>query len=524
MENNNFLFLTPAQAWEKLIAYKAAYYDSMAAMYSGDHELLKTTAEFKTFWQRDNGKCRIHVPIASDIAATSANLMFSQAPTFTVFHGDTTKNETDQQTRLKSLIDSNNLMNKLNEGGETCAALGDVYYKIRWNDKAENPIIDVVQPDQAWPEYILGELRCVHFFTELVSDIEKDRVVRAYELYSRGHITMKLFSGSKGSLGDEMPESDLVKLGYSSEIKAPIDDMLAVHIANIRPNRRFRSSMLGRSDLDGLRDLCDALDETYSSWMRDIRLAKARLIVPAEYLRKPPDSMIEGLKVKGAWEFDPDLETYVAMDIDTDRAGGTGITPSQPDIRSDEHMKTCSQLIQDILQLAGYSPQTFGLDINGSASSGTALNIRERKSSTTKNKKQAYWKAPLEQIMTALIRLDASLYPSDGSHGEDKVVIVFADSMGADPATIANTIEALSRAKAMSIEMMVRTQHPDWTEAQIADEVGRIRADYQLVLDPPDASQGDYDNGNGEDGDNDESTIRDTDSNDDDKDGEEVNE
>jgi hypothetical protein len=37
---------------------------------------------------------------------------------------------------------------------------------------------------------------------------------------------------------------------------------------------------LGRSDFSGLEISLDTLDEAHASWMRDIRLGKARLIVP----------------------------------------------------------------------------------------------------------------------------------------------------------------------------------------------------------------------------------------------------
>lgn len=493
---NDLRLLTPQEAWEKLDMYKARYYDGLAAMYSGDHDELRRTAEIKTFWQRNNCKCRVHVPIASDIASTSANLMFGQEPTYIVARkGDDVTDELPQR-RFEEIMMKNNFANKLLEAAESCAALGDIYMKIRWNvNNVDYPIIDVVQPDNAWAEYLLGELRCVHFFTSIAIDYDKDTYIRAYECYTRGNIKMKLFSGSHDSLGNEMPDSKLEELGFAPEIKAPINEMLAVHIANIRPNRLYRSSMLGRSDLDSIRDLCDALDETFSSWMRDIRLAKAKLIVPAEYLRKKPANMMEGLESTGAWEFDSDIEAYVAMDIDTDRAGGTGITPQQFEIRSAEHEATCQQIIQYILEMSGYSPQSFGIGIDGSAQSGTALTIRERKSIVTKNKKLCYWQYPLESILTTLIRMDASLYPNKGSLADGEVDVSFTDSYGADQNTLAGTIEMLTRAQSASTITKVRMIHPDWSEQQVSEEVELIKDENAMNVDVPDMLIGDMEDG-----------------------------
>ena len=488
--------LTPEQVWDKLVAYRSNYYDGMSALYSGDHDELRRTGKCDTFWKRKN-KCPIHIPIASDIASMSANFLFSHEPTYTIVHDGVEEAEGAQQQRLEKIIAHNCIANKLNEAAESCAAMGDIYLKLRWNKESTCPLLDVVQPDMSWPEYLFGELRSVHFFTEVIADPDKDHYIRIYECYTKGKIIMAMYEGRKDALGVKMKDSVLKELGYQPEIKTPIDDLLAVHIANVRPNRRFRSAMHGRSDLDGLRDMCDSLDEAFSSWMRDIRLAKAKLIIPAEYLRKRKtafaSSMDETIGASGMYEFDADVEAYVAMDINTDTAGGNAITPSQFEIRADEHLKTCSELVREILQFAGYSPQSFGINIEGAAASGTALSIRERKSAVTKNKKITYWQAPLEKILTAMVRVDYALYPNAGSDGVDSVAISFADSMGADTSTVASSIEILNRAQAASTITKIRMVHPDWSEKQVAEEVDRVKEEYALSISSPDMGLGDYD-------------------------------
>lgn len=492
-----FSLLTPQQVWDKLVAYRFSYYDSMSAMYSGVHDDLRRTAENGSFWNRRSNKCPVHVPISSDIASTSANLLFSQEPTYVIAENGEEMPESHQQKRLEKMLMFNDVGSKLTEAAETCAALGDIYMKLRWNTSVPYPIIDIAQPDFSWPEYILGELRCVHFFTELSVDYEHDKYIRVYECYTKGKITMELYSGNHDMLGTKMEDNLLIELGYAPEIKAPIDDLLAIHIPNVRPNRRFRSAMHGRSDLDGLRDLCDSLDEAFSSWMRDVRLAKAKLIVPAEYLRKKNnqfiDTMDSGIAASGIFEFDADVETYVAMDINPDTAG-IGIFPSQFNIRAAEHLSTCHELIINILQTAGYSPQSFGLNTEGSAPSGSALNIRERKSAVTKNKKLKYWQSTLEHILTAMVRIDSVLHPNEGSKGDDTVSVTFADSMGADGATIASTMQMLSNAMAVSLQTKVRTIHPDWSEKQVAEEVDLIKEENALNMETPVLEFGDLEN------------------------------
>lgn len=469
------------EAWRILADLRSNYYRKHAALYSGDRLKLNSTAEIGSFWQR-KGKCKIHVPVAADIVATSADLLFSEEPKFSTFHQPGDDKEQPQQKRLDELTSKNHILSLLCEGAETAAAMGDVYLKLNWRPNISWPILTVTQADSAVPEYTLGTLDCIHFFSVLKQDKENNETWRVYELYEPGKITMAVFRGTPDELGIELGEAELSKLGYSRYVIAPVKDMLAVHIPNMRPNRMERDSMLGRSDLDGLRGLMDSLDETYSSWMRDIRLAKARLIVPGEYLRNRPD--YNGSGGNGfTYEFDEDVETYVAMDMDPDHPGNT-ITSSQFDIRSKEHAETCSELLRQIVSLAGYAPQSFGLDIQGTAQSGTALHIREKKSFNTIGKKQNYWKAPLEAILTAMVHLDAALFKDKGSHLDDSVTVTFADSTANDITAMSTALDMINRASAASTETKVQMLHPDWNQKQLDTEVQRIKAEQGLLTDP----------------------------------------
>lgn len=481
---------TPEEAWEALRVRRLKYYRRHAAVYSGDHRELAATGTTDSFWRRA-GKAKIHVPIAADIASTSADLLFSEVPRFSCFDEKKEDNEADKQIRLDTIIAGNDLASKLHEAAESAAALGDVFLKVNY-DKAlyPFPVISVAQADEALPEYRGGVLQCVHFFTTIRIE-EKTRVFwRVYEKYTPGKIEMAIYKGAFALLGERQQDAAVEELGYTPLVTTPVPRMLlAAHVPNMKPNRFFRAQDMGRSDFEGLRDMLDALDETFSSWLRDIRLAKSRLIVPAEYLRRDPSDLFRDGEYK--FEFDEDVETLVALDFDTDKTGTQAITPSQFAIRASEHSATAETLIRNIISLAGYSPQTFGLDIQGLAQSGTALHIREKKSFNTRGKKENYWKSPLEKLMTAVLHLDAALYGSRNVHPEDRVRVAFADSMANDTATIAATVESLHRAQCISAETGVRMLHPDWTEKQVAAEVARIMDEYGIGTSPS-LDAGDY--------------------------------
>lgn len=488
--NKGFEFLTPEKAWEELDFYRRKYYRKYAAPYSGKRSDLSATSERGMFWNRA-GKAKIHVPLAADIASTSADLLFGEEPRFTCYDEKTEDGDTQAQQRLDELVEQNGMHGKLNEAAESAAALGDIYFKINWDTEDNSTGINVVQPDSAWPEYLLGKLKGIHFFSLLKYDQQTKKTYRVYELYTKKKIVMKVFCGDDKNLGSEVDDSNLLaSLGFDSEIIPPVDDMLAVHIPNIKPNRVYRDLPLGRSDYDGLRGLMDSLDETMSSWIRDIRLAKARTIVAAEYLRRKKSDMFKDGEY--TYEFDEDVETLVALDINPEAPGANGLTLSQFSIRASEHLETCRSLIRNIVTTCGYSPQTFGLDIQGSAESGTALHIREKKSFSTCGKKQAYWTSPLQQIMTALLHLDAKLNKTEGITDETTVKVHFADNSANDISTIATALHLLHAAQSASVEVRVRMLHPDWNEKKIMEEVNRIENEFGLGMDAADFMRGDF--------------------------------
>ncbi|MFF4701259.1 phage portal protein [Streptomyces chattanoogensis] len=233
--------------------------------------------------QRDE---RLHIPLAADIANTSASLLFSEPPVFTVEDSAT-------QTRLDELTEAGGVANTLLEAAEVAAALGGVFLRVTWDASlAARPLLTAVHADSALPEFRFGILSAVTFWHELPSD--SATVWRHLERHEPGRILHGLYQGDADRLGVRVPlvehpdvaglADSLGEQGDAIETGLP-DALTAAYVPNMRPNRAHRGSPLGRSDYQGAHDQFDALDIVWSSWMRDIRLARARLIVPDGYLR-----------------------------------------------------------------------------------------------------------------------------------------------------------------------------------------------------------------------------------------------
>ena len=219
----------------------------------------------------------------------------------------------------------------------------------------------------------------------------------------------------------------------------------------------------------------DSLDEAYSSWSREMRLAKAEKVVP--------ESWLEYNNRTGQFQYDTSKSTYTGMNVPGDEMDEPKLI--QPEMRVDQYEQTCLNFIERIISSAGYSPQSFGLNIEGRAESGTALRVRERKSLKTKAKKERYFREPLQDILQLLLKVDYEHFGNRSINPELKPSVTFADSIQDDPSEIAQSLQKLEQAKAMSIEAKVRYLHQEWSENEIEAEVERIKQEQGIAVEDP---------------------------------------
>ncbi|MFD8254685.1 phage portal protein [Streptomyces werraensis] len=420
-------------------------------------------------------RTKVHVPIAGDLCAGSADLLFSEPPKLTVDHDATTK-------RLDQLTDDG-MLATLQTAAEVGAALGGVYLRPVYDKTiADRPWLDAVHADRAVPEFAWGRLAAVTFW-RIVHE-EDGQVWRHLERHEQGRILHGLYQGTKGKLGRPVPLEDhpataglAAVVNDESFVETGYDGLDVAHVPN-QLSRRWRANAalkdLGRSDLDGVETLMDQLDETYSSWMRDIRLGKGRIVVPENYLQS------NGPGRGASWH--PDQEAYSGINM-LDR-GGTGLQlhVAQFAIRVQEHRETAEDLVNQILRSAGYSGQTFGLG-GDAAVTATEVTARERRSMTTRGRKILRWRPALAHLVEALLAVDKAVF--GGAIEPQRPTVEFEDSVQEDPLTLANTADVLRRAQAASTDTLVRMAHPEWDEDQVQAEVARIQAEQGMAVEDP---------------------------------------
>lgn len=435
------------------------------------------------FWGRQNTdlrrqESRLHIPLAGDICQASADLLFSEPITVTTDAGD------DAQERLDDMLDDG-FHSTIATSAEIGAALGGTFLRVVWDSKiADTPFIDVVDADYAAPEFRWGRLVAATFY--FIVKTESQTVYRhaeRHELDEQGNgvIFHGLYQGTSSELGRLTALADAeatagIQVDADGKIDTGTPGLAAVYVPNVTPSRSWRKHPigrhLGRSDLDGVEGLLDSLDETYSSWMRDIRLGKARILAGRTALED------NGLG-QGA-TFDLDREVYEGINVPPGAAKDVGldIETVQFSIRYAEHQQTAQELTRNILRSAGYSPQTFG-EQGEIATTATEVSARDRRTSLTKGRKERHFKRGIRHILQKLVDVDKAMFNGPGG----TITVEFPEGSQDSQLQIAQTAQALSAAQAASTRTLVQMVHPDWDEKAVDDEVKRIK-DGSSMSDP----------------------------------------
>lgn len=438
----------------------------------------------------DAGMVKLHVPIASDLCQVSADLLFSEPPKFTV--EDAKGKNAKAQERL-DLIAGAGLDQTLVAGAEVSAALGGVYYRATWDDSLyDHVFITKVDADGALPTFRYGRLIGVTFWRVVaVNGAQYLRHLERHELNALGEgvIEHGLFDGSATDLGRRIPLTDheataflAPRVNELSQISTGSRGLDVEYVPNITPNRKWRldpsGANLGRSDLDGIEPLMDALDRVYSSLMRDVELGKARLVVPHALLTDNGPG-------QGA-SFDTDKAIFTGINAAPGSAADSklSIEKVQFDIRVTDHLEAAAALFAQIIRTAGYSSQTFGEKAEGGTGDQTATEVtaKERRSYLTRDRKIRAAKPALERLAQKALEMDSILF-STGVTGAP-VTVQFADAVQESLESLARTAGLLKAAEAASRKTLVQIVHPDWDEEQVDVEVARILEELPIMPDP----------------------------------------
>lgn len=418
---------------------------------------------------------RAHVPIAGDLATTSAQLMAGEPPRLII--ADDGGNDASR-ARLDHLFNTPEFHSALLEGEELTAAMGDTYGRVAWDTEiADEAWVEFVDGDHAWPTYRKGILVGVTFWEELPGDEKKDLVYRHLEYHGRGFIEHALFVGKSDNLGMRVPLTDhsaTEGLHVDGESRVPTGtrELTACHIPNRTPNPIYRETpllrRLGKSDLTpAIMGLLVHVDDAFTGLARDVRLGKARIMV-SEHLTHTAGPGSGGV-------FDVDQEAFALV-------GGMPnedpvIEAHQFAIRVAEHTSAAEAYIRQILTSVGYSPMQFGLKDDATSNmTATEIEAKDRGSSATKTAKSLRRRAALSRLARACIEVDAAVFRT-GAEVTEPIGVEYQPAVQPSQEALANTLNTLRAGRSASTLTLVGMLHPDWTKADVEEEADRIMAE-----------------------------------------------
>lgn len=448
-------------------------------------------AASRMFWGRPvpagESRSRLHIPAAADLATLASDLVFAEPPEVKLAEKQSTvtaDTTSKTQTRLDLIANGDEAQAMFSTMGELKSAFGSVAMVVRWDTAvADHAWLEPSAADVIIPTFRSGRMVECTLWSEYVKG---NVYYRHLEHHAVGCIEHALFEGKEDNLGRRVPLDALAEtalyaglVNADSVIPTGIDRLTAVYNPNM-PTAAWRKKGVlantGRSDFAQLHPLFDWLDETFSSWMRDLRLGAGKILVPEAALD------FNGLG-QGA-SFDAGREIFAGLNAPGDPSK-IAFDKVQFDIRVEEHEKTAFGIYREILRKAGFSQSAWG-DYTGISGQMTAQEVidREKTSERTRDKKILRERVAIARAASVALEIDGLIFTGKGGGRFDEPTVVFPDVSQEDPEKLARTLTLLDTASAISLEQKVRRANPDWEDPQVNAEVSLIRAERASAPDP----------------------------------------
>ncbi len=492
-----------AKLYEKYREHSAWYSSDPLLIAAAFAEQVSTPTPRGRFWATDveaERRIMIHVPLAAKIAAMSSNLLFAEPVAFTF--------DKEETAAWFDGVSATAGFNKtFLRAGELSSALGGVFLRVSWDAQiAPWPILTFVRADAAVAFFKLNMLHTVIFWHVVRND--GDHVYRLLERLSLDNPGLAEFRLFKGSLADGARSSVSNRVGSATDlvgmergaptgaigVEVPLDsipetagqldvvetfltDSLPVEYVCNKPNRTKEHPNVGSSDYRGIEGLMDAVDEAVSDWSWEVRASKARLLVHESALT------ITGAGVSA---FDVVNEILVGMAGPLAPGDVKPVQAIQFDIRDKEFANTVLGFERRASSLAGFSPQTLGIEMDGVPESGRAIRLKERTSYTTSLRLQSVWAPALSKIIEKMLEINSKVQLHDKQERPppEAPKVRFSDSILNEPLEMAEVVEIERRAGVISVDQGVRDLRPEWTDEQVREEVARIAGETVFVEDP----------------------------------------
>lgn len=324
---------------------------------------------------------------------------------------------------VRDVLAKNNFQRKMPEAIEQAAALGGealkVWHEVRRDSEGnEVPESDQIRlgfamADQFVPTqwdnarveggiFVTRQARGGYYYTLLEwHEWDGTTYVIRNELY-RAEIKKAGVGEDQDILGFRYPLSALYPY-LDEEITVDVERSLFAYFRTPDANNIDDNSPLGISIYANAMETLHAIDICFDSFVREFRLGKKRIIVPARMIRRVVDPMT-GRQVR---YFDATDETYEALS--TDDPDSLKIQDNSVELRVDEHVAALNAFLNIFCLQVGLSAGTFSFDVSGGLKTATEVVSENSKTYKTVKNFQAQVEPAVKDLVEAIIQV-ASLY------------------------------------------------------------------------------------------------------------------
>jgi A118 family predicted phage portal protein len=210
---------------------------------------------------------------------------------------------------------------------------------------------------------------------------------------------------SQDILGIRVPLAELYPF-LDEETIVPVGESLMCYWRTPIANNLDDNSPLGVSVYGNALETLHALDICYDSFVREFRLGKKRIIVPARAVRTVVDPQTGAMRRY----FDPGDETYEALA--TDDPADLQIKDNSVELRVQEHIDAINAFLNILCLQVGFSAGTFTFDTSQGMMTATQVVSQNSKTFKTIRTVQNQLRPAIEHLVRSIVDV-AILYDMD---------------------------------------------------------------------------------------------------------------
>ena len=307
------------------------------------------------------------------------------------------------------------------------------------------------------------------------------------ELYRSEIQKGKTAEESQDILGIRYPLQEIYPY-LEEETVIPVEESLFTYWRTPIANNLDTNSPLGMSIYGNSLETLHALDICFDSFVREFRLGKKRIIVPARAVR----TVVDPVTGRPCRYFDANDETYEALASDT--PDDLKISDNSVEIRVEEHVAALNAFLSVLCLQTGFSPGTFTFDQHQGLKTATEVVSEDSKTYKTIKTIQKQLRPAIEHLVRNIIDV-AILYEMKDENGATiesltapgyNVNVVFDDGITQDRQT--NLNEGVMLVGAGLLSKYTFMTDPKYgqglTPEQAQEELARIKDEGKGTVNP----------------------------------------